>query len=63
MGKTKKMLRTIKRRETLEEAVKFSLASCDHHGYTLDADDLWKHRCYMGNHGKSYCQYVRVIEK
>ena len=60
---TKKQLKIIKRRETLEEAVSLGLATCEHHGYVLDKDDIWKHRCYTGNHGRNYCQYLRVVEK
>ena len=53
-------VKTIRRRERLEEAVAGGLAHCSHHNYLLDHDDIWKHRCYMGNHGKSNCQYLRI---
>ena len=56
----KKQLKTIKRKETLEEAVRFGLAFCTHHNYLLDPDDIWKHRCYTGNHGNNYCQYLKI---
>ena len=60
MGKKQKM---VKRREILEEAVREKIVFCTHHRYTLDQEDIAKHRCYMGNHGNNYCQYVRVFDK
>ncbi len=60
MGKKQKMT---KRREKLEEIAKRGTLFCRHHYEFLDLEDLYKHRCYASNHGKSSCKYVRVIER
>ena len=60
MEKTKKQLKAIRRRETLEEAASSGLAICTHHSYPLTPRDIKKHRCYIGNHGTNYCKYLRI---
>ena len=62
MEKTKKQTRIIKRKEVLEELAMSGRIFCLHHYHSLEEEDIGKHRCYLGNHGKSSCQYLRVTQ-
>lgn len=46
--------------KNLEAAVRSERAYCVKHHEYITVMDLYEHKCYTGNHGKSYCKYLRV---
>jgi len=58
---SKKLERIKHRRENLEELIwnKFPVF-CVKHQDNITLDELYRHRCYLGNHGQSYCKYLRL---
>jgi len=59
---TKKEQRITKRRETLISLARKGQVYCIHHCCFLDVLDVENHRCYSGNHGSRYCNYVDFPE-
>ena len=49
------------RRKNLENLIlKKEYPYCKKHKEYLDMTDIYVHRCWLGHHGRSYCQYLRL---
>jgi len=48
------------RRRRLEVIAREGNAFCKKHEKSLSVGDIYAHKCYTGNHGKSYCKYLEI---
>jgi len=62
MKKTKKIIRLINRKKTLEALSLDGKAYCLKHNKYLCVEDVNKHHRYSGNHKTSYCKYLEMFK-
>ena len=63
MSLTKKQVKIQKRKKKLEKLAEHDLVYCEHHHFALSVKDIYYHKCYNGNHGTRYCQYVKFGQR
>ena len=56
---SKKLTRILNRRDRLELLAQSGGLYCAKHSHILSVRDVNEHRCYIGNHGRGYCKYLR----
>ena len=50
----------ITRLRRLEDAIRDNRVYCTKHNEYITIREMYKKKCYTGNHGRNYCKYLRI---